>query len=136
MAAVALCRPPTPHIGAHHEYCPAQMDTAAPVSVENGAMSIVNTVQDVSAWLEQLGFPEYVQAFVINEIDGQVLKTLTSEELRDDLGVTNLRHRRDILDAIRMLIANTQSATVEGLPEHGRILDHLSNVRTYHRYDC
>ncbi len=61
---------------------------------------------------------------------GDILKTLSSEELRDDLGIDNLRHRRDIGEAIQRLIAATSPVTVDALPEHGRILDHLSNVRS------
>jgi SAM domain (Sterile alpha motif) len=96
---------------------------------EKGATGDVVSVQDVREWLRRVGFSEYEPAFVANDINGAVLKTLTSEELRDDLQVTNLRHRRDLGLAIQRLIAATTPATVDALPEHGRILDHLSNVR-------
>lgn len=94
----------------------------------------METVTDVRSWLQSLGFSEYVDVFTANEINGAVLKTLTSEELRDDLTVTNLRHRRDLLDAIAKLVADDATIKKEPLPEHGRILDHLSNVRTYHSW--
>lgn len=93
--------------------------------------NVVNTAEEVRAWLQTIGYPQYCEIFVKNEINGAVLKTITSEELRDDLYVTNLRHRRDILDAIAVLFP---ASSKERLPEHGRILDHLSNVRTYHSW--
>jgi uncharacterized membrane protein YidH (DUF202 family) len=104
------------------------------LSVEKGAAADVHSVQEVRDWLRRAGFGQYEEVFVTNEVDAEVLKTLTSEELRDDLGVTNLRHRRDILDAVRRLVSATASVKVDALPEHGRILDHLSNVRTYHSW--
>lgn len=91
----------------------------------------LETVSDVRAWLHARGLAQYADAFTANEITGPVLRTLTSEELRDDLGVVNLRHRRDLLDAVAALRPTTPPPA---LPEHGRILDHLSNVRTYHSW--
>lgn len=63
-----------------------------------------------------------------------MLPTLTSAELRDDLGVTNLRHRRLLQHAIADYAAAHAPPQPDPLPEHGRILDHLSNVRTYHSW--
>jgi uncharacterized membrane protein YidH (DUF202 family) len=103
-------------------------------AAEKGAAANVHSVQDVRDWLRRAGFEQYEDVFLVNEVDADVLKTLTSEELRDDLGITNLRHRRDILDAVRRLVSATASVKVDALPEHGRILDHLSNVRTYHSW--
>lgn len=103
-------------------------------AVEKGQELEVFSVQDVRNWLHRIGFSEYEDVFTLNEINGNVLKTLTSEELRDDLGITNLRHRRDIGDAIQRLVAATDAATVDALPEHGRVLDHLSNIRTVHSW--
>lgn len=95
---------------------------------------LVRTVHDVRVWLANHGFGVYVDVFTANEINGAVLKTLTSEELRDDLGVVNLRHRRDLIDAIERLIADSEPVVMDPLPEHGRILDHLSNVRSFHSW--
>lgn len=110
-------------------------DAADPVAIAAAAVSQklehdVVTVNDVRLWLDRVGFSAYVDVFTVNEIDGLVLKTLTSEELRDDLNITNLRHRRDIGHAIARLVEATSPVTVDALPEHGRILDHLSNIRT------
>jgi class 3 adenylate cyclase/predicted ATPase len=54
---------------------------------------------DVGAWLRALGLDCYEQSFRDNEIDGEVLSTLTAEDL-SDLGVTKVGHRRRILNAI------------------------------------
>lgn len=102
----------------------------------------VHSSADVQGWLSALGYARYGPTFAANEITGDVLRTLTSDELRDDLGVRHLRHRRDLLDAISALLTRdaelrsspTVPDVVDALPEHGRILDHLSNVRSYHSW--
>ena len=101
---------------------------------ELGDVPDVITVEDVQEWLDKIGQGEYKEEFKKNGVDGEVLKTLTSEELREDLKVENLRDRRDILNATQKLTMATKAVPTEGLPEHGRILDHLSNVRTYHSW--
>lgn len=103
-------------------------------AAEKGQIDVV-TVQDVREWLHRVGFSEYEPSFVTNDINGAVLKTLTSEELRDDLNITNLRHRRDLGHAIQRLVAATTPVAIAPLPEHGRILDHLSNVCLCHWID-
>lgn len=94
----------------------------------------VITIEDVQNWLERIGYDTYKKVFEDNGVDGAILKTLTSEELRGDLDVVNLSHRRDILNGIQKLNMAARVVPAEGLPEHGRILDHLSNVRTYHSW--
>ena len=57
---------------------------------------------DVSAWLESLGLGEYAAAFEENFVDGQVLKHLTADDLKD-IGVAAVGHRRKLLEAIAKL---------------------------------
>jgi hypothetical protein len=57
---------------------------------------------DVSAWLQRLGLGQYEAAFRDNEIDGEVLPTLTAEDLKE-LGILALGHRRRLLTAIAEL---------------------------------
>ena len=57
---------------------------------------------DVGAWLAKLGLERYAQAFRDNEIDADILSTLTSEDL-DDLGIKLVGHRRKLLNAIESL---------------------------------
>jgi predicted ATPase/class 3 adenylate cyclase len=60
------------------------------------------TGMDVADWLRELGLGHYVPAFRDNDIDGEVLRRLTAEDLRD-LGVASIGHRRRLLDAIAAL---------------------------------
>jgi class 3 adenylate cyclase len=54
---------------------------------------------DVAAWLKNLGLGQYEAAFRDNAIDGDLLPSLTADDLKD-LGVTIVGHRRKLLDAI------------------------------------
>ena len=66
---------------------------------------------DIEAWLQALGLERYVPAFRDNEIDGEVLPKLTSEDLRE-IGVAVIGHRRKLLDAIAALGASASTAAV------------------------
>src|SRR5215469_4416839 len=57
---------------------------------------------DVAEWLRGLGLQEYGPAFRDHDIDGEVLRRLTGEDLRE-LGVASVGHRRRLLDAIAAL---------------------------------
>src|SRR6516162_5916219 len=57
---------------------------------------------DIAAWLRGLGLEQYEPAFHANEIDGEVLPSLTSEDLRE-IGVVLIGHRRRLLNAIAAL---------------------------------
>jgi class 3 adenylate cyclase/tetratricopeptide (TPR) repeat protein len=54
---------------------------------------------DISTWLHRLGMQQYEQAFRDNAIDAEVLRELTTDDLKD-LGVTLVGHRRKLLAAI------------------------------------
>src|SRR6516165_11817303 len=58
--------------------------------------------KDVAEWLRGLGLEQYAPAFRDNDIDGEVLRRLAADDLRD-LGVTSVGHRRLLLDAIAAL---------------------------------
>src|SRR6516225_4653518 len=60
------------------------------------------TPMDVAEWLRGLGLEQYALAFRDNDIDGEVLRQLTGEDLRE-LGVTSIGHRRRLLSAIAAL---------------------------------
>jgi class 3 adenylate cyclase/predicted ATPase len=57
---------------------------------------------EVGDWLRRLGLGQYEVAFRKNEVDGEVLRNLTADDLKD-LGVTLVGHRRKILAAIGKL---------------------------------
>src|SRR5829696_8376025 len=61
-----------------------------------------NPTRDVSDWLTELGLSQYVQLFAENHVDGQLLRTITGEDLRE-IGVTSFGHRKTILQAIARL---------------------------------
>ena len=54
---------------------------------------------NVAEWLRGLGLEQYAPAFRANDIDGEVLRRLTADDLRE-LGVASIGHRRRLLDAI------------------------------------
>ena len=54
---------------------------------------------DVAGWLRGLGLEQYEAAFRDNDVDGEVLRRLIAEDLRE-LGVASIGHRRRLLDAI------------------------------------
>jgi class 3 adenylate cyclase len=62
-------------------------------------------MMDVGSWLRSLGLETYGVAFRENEIDENVLPTLTADDLKD-LGVSIVGHRRRLLNAIAALRAD------------------------------
>src|SRR6516164_10104931 len=70
---------------------------------------------DVVAWLRGLGLERYAPAFCENDVDGEVLSVLTSEDLIS-IGVTSVGHRRKLLAAIASLGATPPTATVMQAP--------------------
>jgi class 3 adenylate cyclase/predicted ATPase len=69
---------------------------------------------DIANWLSGLGLAQYEPAFRENAIDGTVLSSLTTEDLKD-LGVTLVGHRRRLLDAIAALVV-LAPATATAVP--------------------
>jgi class 3 adenylate cyclase len=57
---------------------------------------------DAAEWLRGLGLEQYLSAFRANDIDGEVLRRLTAEDLRE-LCVASIGHRRRLLDAVAAL---------------------------------
>jgi class 3 adenylate cyclase len=57
---------------------------------------------DIAAWLKGLGLERYEAAFRDNEIDWQVLPSLTADDLKD-IGIAAVGHRRRLIEAIAAL---------------------------------
>ena len=57
---------------------------------------------DVASWLAEQGLEQYAEAFAENAIDGEVLRTLSEDDLKV-LGVKALGHRKKLLAAIALL---------------------------------
>jgi class 3 adenylate cyclase len=70
---------------------------------------------DVVGWLRGLGLEGYAPAFRDNDIDGEVLPELTSDDLIS-IGVTSVGHRRKLLAAIASLGAEAPAAAVTAPP--------------------
>jgi class 3 adenylate cyclase/predicted ATPase len=70
---------------------------------------------DVVAWLRGLGLERYAPAFRDNDIDGEVLPELTSDDLIS-IGVTSVGHRRKLLTAIASLRVTSPATTVMATP--------------------
>jgi len=64
------------------------------------------TVQQVGDFLRWLELGQYAEAFVENEIDGELLMDLDKDELKE-LTVTALGHRKKLLKALDNLKAST-----------------------------
>ncbi|MBV8398976.1 MAG: AAA family ATPase [Acetobacteraceae bacterium] len=64
---------------------------------------------NIGEWLKSLGLEQYEAAFRENDVDAEVLPTLTAEELKD-IGVSSIRHRRRLLEATAALRSNAMPA--------------------------
>jgi predicted ATPase/class 3 adenylate cyclase len=64
---------------------------------------------DIVVWLRSLGLGRYEAAFRENEIDEQILPSLTQEDLKE-IGVGPVGHRRMLLEAIAALCADASNA--------------------------
>jgi class 3 adenylate cyclase/predicted ATPase len=68
---------------------------------------------DIADWLRKLGLEQYESAFADNHIDGEVLPSLTTEDLKD-LGIASVGHRRTLLDAIALLRPRAEATPPSG----------------------
>src|SRR5262249_37617629 len=57
---------------------------------------------DVAVWLHGLGLEQYAQLFRDNDIDGEILRGMTAEDLKE-LGISSFGHRRRLFNAITIL---------------------------------
>ena len=66
-------------------------------------------MQSISEWLHPLDLDQYIQVFADNDVDLELLPSLSEQDL-EKLGVTSLGHRKKLLKAIAEL-ANTKTTT-------------------------
>jgi hypothetical protein len=53
------------------------------------------SIEDVREWVKQIGFGEYENSFYEAKVDGDLLLQLTTEHLKEDLGINNgIRRKR------------------------------------------
>ena len=69
-------------------------------------------ILDIDRWLCGIGLAQYAELFRANDIDGELLGRLTSDDLKE-IGVASLGHRKQLLDAIaaRGAVAGAPSPT-------------------------
>ena len=60
-------------------------------------------MSSVKEWLASLGLSEYADRFAEHRIDFSILRDLTDQDLKKDLGVVSLGDRRRLLRAIAQL---------------------------------
>ena len=70
---------------------------------------------EIAGWLRQLGLGQYEPAFRENDIDFDVLRSLTADDLRD-LGIASIGHRRRLLDAIKALPDTEPASPTDAVP--------------------
>ena len=74
---------------------------------------------DIDSWLGRIGLAQYVEMFRANDIDIELLRRLTSDDLKD-IGVASFGHRKKLLEAIAELAgadpASPQPALIEPKP--------------------
>jgi len=70
---------------------------------------------DIAVWLQSLGLERYVPAFRDNDVDAEVLPSLTIEDLIS-IGVTSVGHRRKLLDAIVAFRAEVPAVAATAAP--------------------
>ena len=74
---------------------------------------------DVGGWLRSLGLGQYEAAFRDNDIDGEILRELTAEDLIG-LGIGSIGHRRKLLAAIAALRETPERAPTAPQPERAK----------------
>jgi len=68
------------------------------------------TAQEVASWLESLGLAQYSDAFLENEISGEVLMYLNAHDITD-LGIKKIGHRKMIELEIKKLTNSTGASS-------------------------
>lgn len=73
---------------------------------------------NISDWLRSIGMEEYEDNFLSNEIEIDDLAGLSTNELKDDLGIIPLGHRKKILEAISdiRLIDESEEKIIQSYP--------------------
>ncbi|XP_065190564.1 NAD(+) hydrolase sarm1-like [Sycon ciliatum] len=74
-------------------------------------------VDDIGAWLKDIGLETYAQRFAESVIDGELLSSLTDEDIKEELKITNRLHRRKLLREIVRLrsFADYDSQDTDGI---------------------
>ena len=86
------------------------------------------SVRDVCSWLREHAYKvETVRSLAENEVDGQILLSLTVSDVRDELGVKSLAERRRLITDITVLQGNVFTRDQNGNKEYVSIKASLKN---------
>lgn len=61
------------------------------------------TVEDVKQWLKHIGLEVYAEVFESNDIVGKNLLEIQEDELKNELGMTSVGHRKNLLHSVGYL---------------------------------
>jgi hypothetical protein len=75
---------------------------------------------DVARFLSDLGLEQYLDAFVANDVSGDILADLDDQDLRD-LGVAPMGHRKALLRAIQSLPLPNENGGDESTPKSRKV---------------
>ena len=64
---------------------------------------------DIEGWLRGIGLAQYAEMFRANDIDGELVRRLTNDDLKD-IGVGSFGHRKKLLEAIAALVAAPEAS--------------------------
>jgi class 3 adenylate cyclase/predicted ATPase len=84
----------------------------------SGRLGAKDGHMEIAEWLRGLGLERYEAAFRDNEIDWQVLPSLTADDLKE-IGIAAVGHRRRLLEAIASLRAVAEIAVTETASPRG-----------------
>src|SRR5271166_1911819 len=70
---------------------------------------------EITDWLLGLGLGQYAELFRDNDIDDEILRGMTADDLKE-LGISSFGHRRRLLAAITALRAEVPAAVVTSAP--------------------
>ena len=63
---------------------------------------------DIDGWLRRIGLTQYAEMFRANDVDGELLRRMTNDDLKD-VGVVSFGHRKKLLEAIAELGVHLRS---------------------------
>jgi len=66
-------------------------------------------IDDVADWLQEFGLKEHISVFTANAVDGEMLLTLTDDDLKNELKVEKLLHRRKITSFVQKSVRSPTS---------------------------
>ncbi|XP_077995300.1 NAD(+) hydrolase sarm1-like [Glandiceps talaboti] len=93
-------------------------------------------IKHVCIWLKGIGFETYIDQFSDNKVDGDLLLTMSTDELTDDIGMTNGITKRRFLRELARLKCDAQWTDYKDLSNWLKDLGHEYNQYVYNLVHC